>query len=124
MHSGSLTLARSWYVLAGGGALLLTAGHTFGAITSGSRFDAPLAAAGIGIGAFALAAAAWVVSRSAARAAGAWVGIVVGFAPFGVAGWRAATTASLDAQVLAGVPAMIGVLAAVRMTVARVHASP
>ena len=117
--SVSLRLARSWYVIVGAGALLLSAGHTLGAMTAGSRSDAPLVAAGVMIGSLSLAAAAWVVARGGARAALAWLGIAAALAPFAVASWIALTSASLDAQVAVAVPTLIALTAAMRMATAR-----
>ena len=121
-QSASLRLARSWYVTVGAGALLLSAAHTFGAMTASSRFDAPLVVAGVSIGALALAAAAWVVSQGTARAALAWLGIAAALAPLAVAFWIALTSASLDAQVAVAIPALIGLIAALRMAAARANA--
>ncbi len=119
--SRSLDLARAWYAVVGGGALLLTAGHTWEALTAGSRFDAPLVFAGIGVGMLSLAAAAWVVATGRWRALSAWAGIVAAFLPLAVAMWIVMTTASLDAQALVGVPTLIGLAAGIRMAVARLH---
>ncbi len=119
--SRSLDLARAWYVIVGGAAVLLSAVHTWDALAAGSRFDAPLILGGIAVGALSLAAVTWVVARGRWRALIAWSGIGAGFLPLAVAMGIALTTASLDAQALVGVPAVIGLAAALRMAVARMH---
>jgi hypothetical protein len=120
--SRSLDLARAWYVVVGGAALLLTAGHAWGALAAGSRFDAPLVIGGIAVGILSLAAAAWVAAPGRWCTLLAWSGIVAGFAPLAVALWIAVTTASIDAQAFVGVPALIGLVAGLRMAVARAMA--
>jgi hypothetical protein len=123
MGRTTLALARCWYLILGGGALFLTANHALGAL-DGSRFDAPLVMAGIAVGVLAVAAAAWVVSSGMPRAIAAWLGVLAGFAPLAVAFWLAATTAGTDAQVLAAVPTVLGLLAAARMALARLQTPP
>jgi hypothetical protein len=122
--SVGVTLARRWYAVVGAGALLLTAGHIWGAIGGGSRFDAPLVLGGIAIGVLALAAMAWVTAGGAWRTVVAWLGIGAGALPFAVAVWIAFTRASLDAQVLVGIPAILALAAGVRMAMARAGAGP
>jgi hypothetical protein len=60
-----------------------------------------------------------VVSQDRLRAGVAWAGIGAGAAAFLVAFWIAATTASMDAVLFAGVPTLIALAAAVRMAWAR-----
>ncbi|MCV0402932.1 MAG: hypothetical protein K5924_04370 [Chloroflexi bacterium] len=101
--------------------MLLTAGHTWEALTAGSRFDAPLVLAGIAVGTLSLAAAAWIGATGRWRGLSVWAGIVAAFLPLAVAMWIVMTTASLDAQALAAVPTLIGLTAGIRMAVARLH---
>jgi hypothetical protein len=123
MRDTTLAVARSWYLILGGGTLFLTANHAV-AVLDGSRFDAPLVLAGIAVGLLAVAAAAWVVSSGMPRAVVACVGIVAGPAPLAVAFWLTVTTARGDAQMLAAVPTVLGLLAAARMALARLQTPP
>jgi hypothetical protein len=117
---GSLSLARVWYAVVGAGALLLTGGEIIGDFNPGSVVDVPNLAAGLAVGLLAIGAAAWVLARGPLRAAVAWIGIVAGVAPFAWLFWIAATTAR-DAILLAGVPAVLALTAAVRMVLARLE---
>lgn len=117
----SLTLARIWYALVGGGALLLTGGEIIGDFNPGSVVDLPNLAAGLAVGMLAISAATWVMAPSPVRAAVVWIGIAAGAAPFAWLFWIAATTAR-DAIWLAGVPTVLALAAAVRMVVARLAA--
>lgn len=112
-------MSRAWYLFVGGAALLATAGHVSGAMGGGSRFDGPLVVAGVAIGALSLAAGAWVLSPRHWRGALAWSGIAAGFVPLAVGSWIAVTSAAMDAQVLVGVPTLVGLVAMVRMAMAR-----
>jgi len=47
---GSLTLARSWYLVIGAGSLLITGGETIGDFSPGSVVDVPNLAAGLAVG--------------------------------------------------------------------------
>lgn len=118
---GSLTLARIWYLVIGGGALLLTGGEIVGDFSPGSVVDLPNLAAGLAVGVLAIGAAAWVLARGPLEAAVAWIGIAAGMAPFVWLFWIAATTAR-DAIWLAGVPTVLAVAAAIRMVFARLAA--
>ena len=120
--SGSLTLARGWYLVIGAGSLLITGGEIIGDFSPGSVVDVPNLAAGLAVGMLAIGAAAWVQARSPLRAAVAWIGIAAGLAPFAWLFWIAATTAR-DAIWLAGVPTVLAVAAAVRMVFARIGAT-
>jgi hypothetical protein len=119
---GSLTLARDWYLVIGGGALLLTGGEIIGDFSPGSVVDLPNLAAGLAVGVLTIGAAAWVLARGLLRVAVAWIGIAAGVAPFVQLFWIAATTAR-DAIWLAGVPTVLALAAAVRMVLARLEAN-
>jgi hypothetical protein len=117
----SLTLARIWYALIGGGALILTASEIKTDFDPGSVVDLPNLAAGLAVGMLAIGAAVWVLTASPVRAAVAWLGIAAGVAPFAWLFWIAATTAR-DAIWLAAVPTVLALAAAVRMALARLAA--
>ena len=119
----SLTLARSWYALLGGGALAITASEIVGDLSPGSVVDVPNLAAGLVVGVLMLAAAGWVGDRGGLRTSLAWVGIVAGVLPFAWLLWVALNTGAPDAIALAAVPTALAVLAASRMGVARARAS-
>jgi len=116
-----LRLARAWYAVIGLVALVMTTGHVSGAM-SGSRFDPPIVAIGLGVGALTLAAAAWVGSPDRTKAMVAWLGIIAGLGPFAW-GLTVAVTTAQDAIALAGIPSLVALGAAWAMAGTRLAAS-
>ena len=121
-----LIVARLIFGVVGAVALLTGIGQATSLFSPGTRFDPVPMVWGIGLGAAALAATAWVRSVGGLRAAAAWAGI----------GALAATSlwpvvylvthpgAGPDVIALAVIPSLIGLAASAVMANARWRAGP
>lgn len=117
-----LILARAWYFVVGGGAVLLTVGNVMGrGPGSGSTLLDVMIPIGIAFGVLSIAAAMLVSATDPLRVAISWLGIVAGTLPFLALLWIAITTAQ-DAIVLASIPTVIAVAAAATLARDRMRA--
>ncbi len=114
-------LARIVYAIVGVVALLVGVGQLTAVFSPGTRFDPVPILWGVGLGAAALAAAAWVRTTGGLRAAAAWAGIgaMVATSLWPVYYLVTHPEAGPDVLALAIIPSLIGL--SVSLIMAQAH---